>query len=186
MWKYILAFAILYLLLLIILPKRYIFALLTYPFLYPDNEKESLLVEDLMRTRTYQDEVLFKLTDPSVVHAFKKHVDESEEELDYIMARPSITGITLYLKYSINRARPYQVNKNIKPLDSKTANTPAYPAGHALQAYFLANILGKKYPEKKVLFDKIAKDCDNVRVKAGLHYPSDGVFAKRIVDLVYN
>ena len=71
--------------------------------MYPDNEKESLLVEDLMRTRTYQDEVLFKLTDPSVVHAFKKHVDESEEELDYIMSRPSIKGITLYLKYSINR-----------------------------------------------------------------------------------
>lgn len=186
MWKYILVFAILYLLLLILLPKRYIFALLTYPFMYPDNEEESKIVENLANSRSYQDEVFFKLTDSSVIHAFKKHVDESEEDLDYIISRPSITGITLYLKYSINRARPHQVNKNIKPLESTTADTPAYPAGHALQAYFLAEVLGKKYPEKKVLFDKIAKDCDNVRVKAGLHYPSDGVFAKRIVDLVYN
>ncbi len=186
MWKYILLIVILYLLLLLLLPERYVYFLLTYPFLYPDNEKESLVVEELMKTRTYQDKVLFKLTDSSVIHAFKKHVDESEEELDYIISRPSIIGYTLYFKYAINRARPYQVNKNIEPLESITANTPSYPAGHALQAYLLAEVLGKKYPEKKVLFDKIAKDCDNVRVKAGLHYPSDGVFAKRIVELVYN
>ena len=36
-----------------------------------------------------------------------------------------------------------QVNKNIKPIDISTAQTPAYPAGHAFQAYYLAKILSK-------------------------------------------
>ena len=76
-----------------------------------------------------------------------------------------------------------QVNKNIKPIDISTAQTPAYPAGHAFQAYYLAKILSKKYPERKHIFDHIAEQCNLSRIKAGLHYPSDGEFAKKIVDL---
>ena len=86
------------------------------------------------------------------------------------------------LKHIINRARPYQVNTNILLLESKTANTPSYPAGHACQAYYLAKYLGKKHPEKQDELNQIAQRCDMVRVKAGLHYPSDGVFSKQIID----
>ena len=45
--------------------------------------------------------------------------------------------------------------------------------------------LSEKYPEKKKLFEKIAKKCDLCRVQAGLHYPSDGEYSKKLVDLFY-
>ena len=44
----------------------------------------------------------------------------------------------------------------------------------------LASHLSKKYPEKKELFDSIAAKCDECRVKAGIHYKSDGEFSKRL------
>ena len=62
--------------------------------------------------------------------------------------------------------------------------TPGYPAGHALQAQVLANYLSKKYPEKKELFNKLSIECDTTRVKAGLHYFSDGEFSRKIVKLL--
>lgn len=169
---------------MLVLPKRYYFFLLTFP-IYPNNKDESKEVEKLTKQRTYEDKQFFELTDLSVVHAFKDYVPESESELNYIIQRPSLVILTLFLKYSINRARPSDINKNIVALESKTGNTPSYPAGHAFQAYCLANILSKKYPEKKEILTKIAERCDIVRVKAGIHYPSDGEIAKKIADLLY-
>ena len=64
-------------------------------------------------------------------------------------------------------------------LPSKTADTPAFPAGHAFQAYYLVKILGKKYPHIKSELDNIAYDCDLTRIKDGIHYPSDGEFSKK-------
>ena len=34
--------------------------------------------------------------------------------------------------------------------------------------------------------DKIAEECNLTRVKAGIHYPSDGEFSKRLVDIFNN
>ena len=62
--------------------------------------------------------------------------------------------------------------------------TPAYPAGHSYQAYLLSKHLSKKYPEKSSLFKNLSMKCDDCRVKAGLHYPSDGDFSRKIVDLI--
>jgi hypothetical protein len=179
MWKYIAAFVVIYILLLFILPKRYYFFLPTIP-IYPNNEEESKEVERLSKTQSYDDKQFFELTDPSIIHAFKNSVDETVDELDYIIKRPSLIIFTLYLKGLFNRARPYSINENIKPLESTTDNTPSYPAGHAIQAYCLANVLGKKYPEKKEMLGKIAEKCDKVRVKAEIHNPSVAETAKKI------
>ena len=54
-----------------------------------------------------------------------------------------------------------------------------------MQAYFLAKILSKKYPNKKDILDNIAYNCDLTRVKAGLHYPSDGKFSKFLIDTIF-
>jgi hypothetical protein len=70
-------------------------------------------------------------------------------------------------------------------LKSVSANTPAYPAGHAFQAYYLAKKLGKSYPELQPQLDAIAERCNSVRIKAGLHYPSDGQFSKQLVNIFY-
>ena len=160
------------------IPTRYYKFLPTLP-LYPNNKKESGIVLELSSKRTTSDIYFFKLTDPSVVNSFKPYVNESIDELSKIIL--SINHIIFFFKYLFNRARPNQINKNIKVLISTTAHTPAFPAGHAMQAYYLAKILSKKYPDKKNIFNKLADKCDMVRVKAGIHYPSDGKFSKFVV-----
>ena len=114
----------------------------------------------------------------------KPHVNESLEELHAIEKGQDYT--IFFFKYIINRARPQQVDKSIQPINTDTAKTPAYPAGHAYQAYHLAKKLSERYPEKKNLFEKIAQECDITRIKAGLHYPSDGKFAKQLVKFFNN
>ena len=105
---------------------------------------------------------------------------ESLEELNSYYIKQNY--IILFFKYLINRQRCWNLNKLIKPINIDTAKTPSYPAGHAYQAYLLSKILSKKYPEKRELFEKIAYKCDECRVLAGLHYPSDGVFSRKLVD----
>ena len=159
--------------------KRYISFLPTIP-VYPDSYAEVKKVEEQISTITPSDTEFYKLTDPSIINAFLPYVNETKEELIDIMIR--VSPIIKFFKYTINRPRPKQINPQLNVLESTTAHTPAYPAGHALQAYYLSKILSKRYPDKKELFDNIAMRCDLVRVKAGLHYPSDGKFSKAIVD----
>jgi nucleoid DNA-binding protein len=160
--------------------KSYYSLLPTIP-VYPDNIKESKIVKNYMQNRTQEDVDFFHETNKNVVNAFLPYVEENLKELNNIIS--FITPTIVFFKYTINRARPEQVDKTIVPIDTSTAKTPAYPAGHAYQAYYLSKILSKKYPNQKKLFESIAEECDLTRVKAGLHYPSDGKFSRYLVDL---
>lgn len=168
----------LFVLYLFVIPS-YILLLPTIP-IYDNKEVEE--VKKHVKSRTIKDIELFKLTDQSVVKLYKNYVAETEEELYKLESRVNI--VVLILKYLINRPRPYQLEE-INNLDSNTDKSPSMPAGHAFQAYYLSKVLSKKYPEKKEILDKLAKDCVLVRVKAGIHYPSDGKLSKYIVDNFY-
>tara|TARA_B100001027_G_scaffold216797_1_gene194332 strand:- start:600 stop:1172 length:573 start_codon:yes stop_codon:yes gene_type:complete len=159
----------------------YIRFLPTIP-IYPNNIQEAQLVYKHTLNRSKYDVMFFHKTNESVSHAFKPYVNESIEELNQISTR--YNNLIYFFKYTINRARPAQVYDNIKPIDTSTAQTPAYPAGHAFQAQVLANNLSKKYPSKKKLFNKLSLQCDTTRVKAGLHYFSDGEFSRKLVKLL--
>jgi hypothetical protein len=167
----------------------YIFVLIVqgpkyYPYyptlpIYPNNKVESQEVLSYMKRRNKYYENLFYVTDDSVANAFQKIVNEPLIQLNLIATEKNFYIRTL--KNIFNRARPEQVNKQIKVLNSKTAQTPAYPSGHAFQAYFLAKVLSKKYRNKVKELWKLADDCNMARVYAGLHYLSDGEFSKRLV-----
>lgn len=160
---------------------RYISYLPTIP-VYNNDEAQIVLCK--WRNRTRDDINFFKLTDPSIIYPFLDIVNETEDELETIITSSNVLFVILFFKYTINRPRPYQIITKIKPIHSETGSTPALPAGHAFQAYYLAHVLSKRYPDKKQLFDSIAKRCDDVRVIGGIHYPSDGQFSKTIVDFM--
>jgi hypothetical protein len=90
-----------------------------------------------------------------------------------------------------NRARPHQVAPeeiNIHKgtmLLSKTAFTPAYPSGHAFQSYYLARVLSIQFPEKKEKLIQMARRISDIRIIAGLHFPSDRDFAWWLVDMMF-
>ena len=171
---------LLYLLMVLISVPRYIYWLPTIP-VYPFNRYEDKLVVSRMLKRTNSDYDLFQYTDKSVSSIFSRVVPHTITELDAMIQQPRVVYTILFLKYTMNRARPYQSNPKIKPLYSSTDNTPSFPAGHAFQAYYLAKVLGRKYPELQTKLNTIARRCDDVRVAAGLHYPSDGAFAHSFV-----
>ena len=164
--------------------KKYKYYLPTIP-IYPDNEKEILIVQNYVNNRSFNHISLFQKTDLSIVFAFVDHVNESLLDLHSIITSTHILFLILFLKYIINRARPKQIDPELKSLKSITADTPAYPSGHAFQAYYLSKYLSDIYPHKKELFESIAEDCAMARVYAGLHFPSDNQFSKQIVNLLF-
>lgn len=175
--KLILIFLIIYLIIINFSGNRYQYLLPTINLFYPDSNAEVKKVIHLTNNRSNEDIKFFYITDSSVVHAFKSYVPKISEKKLFNVSISKNNKISL-LKYLINRPRPNQISSNINVLTSKTAKTPAFPAGHAAQAYILANYLQKIYPHKKKLFEKIADRCNDCRIKAGLHYPSDGMYSK--------
>ena len=120
----------------------------------------------------------------SPLEAFREKLTDAQfQRLRKNVVCPEIVGKITYYKRLYNRARPVQVAPQIvDALYSTTANTPAYPSGHVLQAYYAAKLLSQWEPEKKKEWEAIAERCANIRIIAGLHYPSDRDFAKRLVD----
>jgi len=148
---------------------------------YPNNYNDLEIMKKEMSKRTKEDIDFFYKTNDSITYAFLPYVNESFDHLHSVSL--SQNKIILFFKYAINRRRPYQIDTNLNPLSTKTSNTPAYPAGHAYQAMVLANYLTKKYPEKKELFYNLALKCDECRVKAGIHYKSDGEFSRKLFNI---
>ena len=175
---------IVYCIILLITPKKYKWYLPTIP-IYKNNNEEIIEVEKMILSRTEKDIEFFKKTDESISYAFAELVPETLKELNFLITGQHILLIVKFFKYIINRPRPHQINTLLNVLPSNTADTPAFPAGHAFQAYYLAKILGKKYPHIKSELDNIAYECDLTRIKAGIHYPSDGEFSKKIVDIFF-
>jgi len=149
-------------------------------YIYPDNIIEAKEVNKLIKENNSYYINLFKKTDDTVVNAFENIVNMDRKKLNDIVLSPHVIIITLLLKTIINRARPKQVITNLQIQNSKTANTPAYPSGHCIQAYYLAKKLSVLYPEKTDALFKLAEDCALSRVYAGLHYHSDNEFGKFI------
>jgi hypothetical protein len=153
------------------------------PEYYPDSVKESRKVIQSMKN---PDLDYFKLTDESPRTAFMKYMDEKGLEYDKAELKKIIDDtnpVLMSLKHYYNRPRPAQVNDKINPVKSVSADTPAYPSGHAYQSYMLARHLIKKHPLHYFSFYSIANRIANARVSVGLHYPSDN---KKAFDLAHS
>ena len=132
--------------------------------------------------RSGDDVAFHMLTDRSVSDAFifiVRHLGYTVDDLDSIITKHN--PYIMSMKNRFNRIRPYQLHPEIDKLPSVTSHTPAYPAGHAYQAYLLAHTLSSSHPELHDALFKCAHRCDDVRVKAGLHYKSDGEFSRQLL-----
>lgn len=154
--------------------------------IHPNNYEEVKKVEYFTKNRNIKDIEFHKLTDKSVVPAFQKVLDKNNLKfynMESIILKHVPTILALKNKY--NRARPYQINNQLDSLYSYTSDTPSYPAGHAYQAWVLYHVISLKYPQIKDILYQTAEYCDHVRVIAGLHYPSDGEYSKKLVMTLY-
>nr|WP_298999390.1 phosphatase PAP2 family protein [uncultured Allomuricauda sp.] len=82
------------------------------------------------------------------------------------------------VKYHLVRARPYQLELELKPL--KTISSPSFASGHTLWAYIQAYTFGELIPEKRDDFVKLAYEIGLSREIMGVHYPSDEEAARQL------
>jgi membrane-associated phospholipid phosphatase len=75
-------------------------------------------------------------------------------------------------KYTYFRARPDQYDSTYKAL-FPTPASPSYPAGHGTMAYTRAIVLSHLFPYDKDQFFAMAKEANESRFEAGVHYKSD-------------
>jgi PAP2 superfamily len=96
--------------------------------------------------------------------------------------------IAFYLKYKYRRPRPYQLapyyGLDIPAPSNPSADSPAYPSGHAIVGFGLARFLMRAYPEYTNELQQLANNIALSRIQAGVHYPSDIVYAREVVDSV--
>ena len=153
--------------------------------LYPDNIKESKVVLKRMLQRTKKEEEMFIESDRGMAKLFSFIIPVSEIEIGHKMQ--SIKEPIFSIKNEINRARPWQVNNEIKnrALYTDTAETPAFPSGHSAQSYYLALFYSKIFPEKRKELLNLAENIGQSRIAAGLHYPSDHLYSKWLIDNNY-
>ena len=138
---------------ILLVQDKYNFYYPTIP-VYPNNHDELEVVKEMIGVRTEDDVKLFLKTDISVCYLFVDHTTETISELRSTTNSHRILIFVKFFKNLINRARPYQIDESIDDLKSVTSHTPAYPAGHAFQAYYLARVLSIRYPDKKDKWDE--------------------------------
>jgi hypothetical protein len=193
------AFMIAYIIVLLVQPTRYYW---WYPSFnisipgigkaFPDSRIEvELVMSEYIMKRMPSDVAFFRITDMNPAAPFTNVIKPDEmtlEDMDKIMTSSRVMFVTKMLKWKYNRARPSQIapeiinKQNGTLLHSESAATPAYPSGHAVQAYYLAKILARKFPAKTHAVMEIATKCANIRIMAGHHYPSDRDFGWWVVD----
>ena len=190
---------IVYILVLLVQQKRYYWWYpsfnLTIPgvgIAFPDSRSEihTVMTEYIMK-RMPSDIAFFRMTDMNVAAAFTSIITSDEMsavEMDSIMTNTRVMFVIKSLKWKYNRARPAQIapdlinEANGTLLRSGSADTPAYPSGHAVQTYYLAKILARRFPAKTQALMEAATKCANIRIMAGHHYPTDRDFGWWVVD----
>ena len=140
-----------------------------------------------------------ELVDQKLMKPFKNYYKEHDLPMkdleDVIKLKDQLAPIVLQLKVHYNRPRPQKLSKvltffrqanfNVYPL--KTAETPAYPSGHATEGRFVSLYLADRVPfEHKGNIKRIGDDIGNSRQIAGVHYPSDTEFGHQLAGAFYS
>ncbi len=82
------------------------------------------------------------------------------------------------VKYHLLRARPYELDKRLKPL--QIMGSPSFASGHTLWAYLQAYTFSELIPDKRTNFLAIAYELGLSREIMAVHYPSDEEIARQL------
>ena len=155
-------------------------------------KKELVYLSELTRNRSNSQVELIKLVDKEPNDLYHKTLKRLNLEFPQDIFDKSwsiLKNIIKNLKHQHNRPRPYQISDKygiaINLLDSKTAQTPAYPSGHTAYAALGAYILAAKYPAHSEHFFNKVSTAGMARMLMGVHYPSDNEASMIITGAVW-
>lgn len=83
------------------------------------------------------------------------------------------SGVTLAVKYSVNRERPYITYPDITK--KARGGSPSFPSGHTSSAFSSATFISLMYPRWYIIIPSFvwAGTVGYSRMDLGVHYPSD-------------
>jgi acid phosphatase (class A) len=99
-------------------------------------------------------------------------------------------AVVIYYKDQFQRERPSRLSAEIDPVIDVPGH-PAYPSGHATQAYLIAHLLQWVHPDgndptwQTEAFG-VAKNVAEYREVAGVHYESDSAAGKTLAQNIFN
>lgn len=158
--------------------------IMDYP--HPPNDSlhtqsELLYLESLTDNLTGEQMKLCKDMDEGHYHFYSLFcstlgLEVSSEELEKMVEE--YWGIISYIKFRLNRPRPYQLGWYYKlrlfpNVTSQSANSASYPSGHVFEFLLITDYLSKKFPQHSGTFNDLYLRIKNVRELSGVHYPSD-------------
>jgi len=150
----------------------------------PKNSSNETLAElrHLVKSTSGSENVeeFIRLADEKPLKVFESFANENNLSFDKVFleqVKRELASFILNLKYKFNRPRPFQIarvlNIDLNGLHLETANTPAYPSGHAIQAHVISNILSRLNPKFERSLENLAEKISLSRMQSGVHYPSD-------------
>jgi hypothetical protein len=157
----------------------------TFPRNSSDATKEELnqIVEAtnlLANEEVYQK--MYLTYDAHLIRFFKEGLikgGEEQEKVEKLLKRivDETKPLLTKLKYHFQRPRPYQLAEYYKlklfPFESKSADSPSFPSGHAYQSRIITEVLGNIFPQTYSAMQKIFEEICYSRLYMGLHYQSD-------------
>ena len=153
-----------------------------------DVDKEITTLKRIMDGRTEEDEISIRNHDENSFYAIEKYCEKhdlvfhDDEMKDIVSSASETIG---HFKEKFNVTRPFIVDKNIKPMGSKTNKTKSYPSGHACQSRLVGLYVSSKFPEHEKGVMEAAKECGMGRVLAGFHYLSDYTSGNLLADKMF-
>ena len=150
-----------------------------------DLQKEADKIKPLIAKRTPEDEESIRNHDEHSFYAIEQYCRENDLEFDYDEHKALVdaaSGIIGKFKKRFNVDRPFEVDKSIRPMNSKTNKTRSYPSGHACQAMLVALYASQRHPTHKEQLIRAAKEGGLGRVKAGFHYLADYIVGNLLAE----
>ena len=150
-----------------------------------DLQKEADKIKPLIAKRTPEDEESIRNHDEHSFYAIEQYCRENDLEFDYDEHKALVDQtreVFGHFKRGFNIDRPFEVDKSIRPMDSKTNKTRSYPSGHACQAMIVALYASQRHPTHKEQLIRAAKEGGLGRVKAGFHYLADYIVGNLLAE----
>ena len=157
-----------------------------YPFNDSEETKEEIeLLLKLKNTRpdNMKEIILYELKLANMINMFTDNNRERFILNNFIMK--NINPIIMKIKVYYDRIRPSYLNDEIEPVVENPEH-PAYPSGHATQAYFIAHVLSDKYPKNRLKYLKLANKITLNRERGGFHFRSDSNYGRKIAKVLSN
>lgn len=139
------------------------------------NSQEQLPSDDFFRFISNSESYIVAAVPVTIgIMGLIKH-DDKQFRNGCVIAASSLfcAGITLAMKYTINRERPFVTYPDITKKSG--AGSPSFPSGHTSSAFATATSLSLVYPEWYVIVPSYgwAATVGYSRMHLGVHYPSD-------------